>query len=535
MTRLSRAITLVVLCPLAASLGGVACGDPPPADAAGKKSAAKAADKADKPTDKADSDAGDDDEEPKHSVTTGVVTIAGAEVPYVATTGKLRQKDDGGDAKAEVFFVAYTRGHVGDNGQAQADPARPITFCFNGGPGASSVWLHLGMLGPKRVRLPDDASFPVPPYDVVDNPFSLLDVTDLVFVDPVGTGYSRPAEGEKTDQFYGLEEDLRSVALFVHDYTTRFGRWPSPKFVLGESYGGLRAGGLAELLHQRYKLYLNGVVLVSAVLDFGTLAFADNNDLPHVVFLPGYAAAAWRHKKLADDLLALPLAEAVAGAEEFAYGPYARALLRGVSLTDEERARVVEQTARWTGLDPDYIDAADLRVPMWRFGKELLRDRRQVVGRFDSRYVGSAVDGVGEAADYDPSDAAFEGVFTSAMNSYLSRDLDYRDDRVYETLTSVQPWNYKPFINRHVTTASRLRDAMLANPALRVFAACGYYDLATPPLGMKHSRDHAFAGADLPSRFTTEFYEAGHMMYVHEPSLVKLRQDLLRWYAEGRP
>lgn len=473
------------------------------------------------------------DKEPKLSVTTGSVTIAGEEVDYVATAGKLPQKHDGGDSKADIFFVAYTRGGLNDDGEAEADKSRPVTFCFNGGPGSSSVWLHLGMLGPKRVRLPDDASFPEPPYKLVENPFSLLDMTDLVFIDPVGTGYSRPAEGEKREQFHGLEEDLESVGLFVHDYTTKFKRWESPKFVLGESYGGLRAGGLSDLLQQRYRMYLNGVVLISAVLDFRTLGFAENNDLPYILFLPGYTATAWRHKALADDLLGKPLEDVVAEAEAFAYGDYADALLQGAAMPEGKRGEVLAEAARLTGLSERYLESSDLRVSMWRFSKELLRDRNQLIGRYDSRYVGPGVDGVGESMDYDPSDAAFEGIFCAGMNTYLAEDLKYQDDRVYETLTSVHPWNYKPFVNRYVTTAIRLREAMVINPKLEVFAACGFYDLATPAFAMKHTRDHALDTEALRKRFTMGFYEGGHMMYVHEPSLEKLRGDLLKWYERA--
>lgn len=482
-------------------------------------------------------DKGDKDEEkdkkdkaPKLRITTGSVTVAGEEVPYVATAGKMPQKHDGGDSKGDIFFVAYTRGGLAEDGAAKADKSRPITFCFNGGPGSASVWLHLGMLGPKRIRMPDDASFPEPPYKLEANPFSLLDKTDLVFIDPVGTGYSRPADGEGREQFHGLEEDLGSIALFIHDYTTKYKRWESPKFILGESYGGLRVGGLSDLLQDRYRMYLNGAVIISGVLDFTTLGFAENNDLPHVLFLPAYTATAWRHKALADDLLGKPLEEVVAEAEKFAYGDFADALLQGAAMPEAKRKEVLVETARLTGLSEKYLEASKLRVSMWRFGKELLRDRNQVIGRYDSRYVGPGVNGVGESMDYDPSDAAIEGIFCAGMNAYLAEDLDYQDDRVYETLTSVQPWSYKPFVNRYVTTALRLREAMVTNPKLKVFAACGYYDLATPPFAMKHTRDHTLDTEALRKRFTMAHYEAGHMMYVHEPSLKKLREDLVEWY-----
>lgn len=478
----------------------------------------------------------DDDKEPEASVTTGSVTIAGEEIGYVATAGKLLMKSDGGKEKAEVFYVAYTKGDKSEEGQAVVDPDRPVTFCFNGGPGSCSVWLHLGMLGPKRVELPEDASFTPPPYGVINNEHSLLDKTDLVFIDPVGTGYSRPAKDEKKSQFHGLNEDLASVGQFIHDYTTKNGRWNSPKFVLGESYGGVRAAGLSDLLQERYRMYLNGVVLISAVLDFSTLDFEDNNDLPFVLFLPGYTATAWRHNALDEAMQAKTLEEVVAEAETFAYGDYADALLQGAAMPAEKRGAVTQEMARLTGLSTEYLEDANLRVHLWRFAKELLRDRGQIVGRFDSRYTGPGMDDAREGQDYDPSGAAVFGVFGGAMNAYLKDHLDYEDERVYEILTgSVHPWNYKPYVNRYVTTADRLSKAMTVNPHLHVFAACGYYDLATPAFAMKHTRDHALIREDQRERFTMEHYEGGHMMYVHEPSLAKLRKDLLEWYDEAVP
>lgn len=466
------------------------------------------------------------------SVTYGEVSIAGQTVAYTATAGKMPLKDDAGKAKAEVFFVSYTRGGEGTT----PDQRRPITFCFNGGPGSSSVWLHLGMLGPKRVRLPDDASPPRPPFGVEPNPHSLLDVTDLVFVDPVSTGYSRPAEGEKKEQFHGYKQDLKSVGQFIHDFTTQHQRWQSPKFVLGESYGGLRAAGLSGTLQDRYNMYLNGVVLVSAVIDFSTIAFAPNNDLPYALFLPSYTAAAYYHRALSDDLLAKPLEEVVAEAEQFAYGPYAQALLQGAAAPEEERREVARQMARLTGLDKEYVWEADLRVSMARFGKELLRGRGQVVGRFDGRYAAAEGNDIGERVGHDPSASATFGIFTGAMNAYLRQELKYEDDRVYEILTSaVRPWSYEPYENSYVTAGPALREAMVTNPYLKVFAACGYYDLATPQFGMQHSRDHLMVGKKLQKNFVTKFYSAGHMMYVYEPALKAMRKDLLEFYEDATP
>ncbi|MGL4512684.1 MAG: S10 family peptidase [Lacipirellulaceae bacterium] len=507
-------------------------------------------------------DEGADADEPDVSITHGAVTIDGVEVPYTATAGKFVQRDEAGKPKAEVFFVYYARRDPaktpapevdvvtaivravqGEDDKettpgvpAGVDTKRPITFCFNGGPGASSVWLHLGMLGPRRVKLPAEAVTPRPPYEVVDNPFSLLDVTDLVFVDPVGTGFSRPAEGEKNGQFTGYKKDLSSIGKFVHDFVTKHDRWESPKFLLGESYGGLRVAGLSGELQQRYGMYLNGVVMVSAVVDFTTLDFASNNDLPYVLFLPGYAATAWKHKALAQDLLAKPLEAVVAEATEFAYGPYADALLRGASLPADHRKQVAERYARLTGLPLDYAEGANLRVSQSRFAKQLLRERDQVVGRFDGRYVGLARDPIAEKQEYDPSFTAVLGAFTGAMNGYLADELDYRDELVYEVLTgAVHPWSYEPFVNRYVTAGDTLRQAMLDNPHLHTLAACGYYDLATPATAMEHTRDHTMLEPALRERFTTTYYEAGHMMYLHEPSLVKLRKDLLEFYRRATP
>lgn len=488
-----------------------------------------------KPAEKKSDKKSDKETSPKPSITTGSATIDDKSIDYVATAGKLQQKNDKLEVKAEVFYTAYTVGKLDDNGKPVVDPNRPITFCFNGGPGSASLWLHLGMLGPKRVKVPDDASFPRPPYSVVENPHSMLDVTDLVFIDPVSTGYSRPAKDEKKDQFHGLNEDVKSVGQFIHDYVTKNGRWTSPKFVLGESYGGVRGAALADQLQDRYRMYLNGVVFISAVFDFSTLRFESNNDLPYILFLPAYSATAWKHKKLDDDLLAKSVEDVVAEAEAFAYGPYADALLQGAAMPEEQRSAVRQQMSRLTGLSADYLEDANLRVAMWYFSKELLREQNRLVGRFDSRYTGPDESRAGETMGYDPSATAITGVFAGAMNAYLRDELKYEDERVYEVFGQVHPWSYKPYVNRYVTTADRLRKAMTANPSLEVFAACGYYDLATPAFAMEHTRDHALLRKDLRDRFTIDYYEAGHMMYIHEPSHVKLRKDLVKWYEKAAP
>ncbi|QDT00682.1 S10 family peptidase [Adhaeretor mobilis] len=484
------------------------------------KAEAQTADK--KEETRADEKSDDKKDEPK--VTQGTVTIDGSEVAYTATAGKLPMKSDDGETKADVFFVAYTV-------EAEGGKQRPITYCFNGGPGSSSVWLHLGMLGPQRVKLDSDAGRVRPPAELIANPYSLLDKTDLVFIDPVSTGYSRPAKGEKKNQFHGYDEDLKSVGQFIHDYTTKYGRWGSPKFLLGESYGGLRAAGLSGRLQDRYHMYLNGVVLISAVVDFQTLRANGNNDIGYALFLPAYAATAWYHEALDEPLQKLSIEKLVKNAEKFASGPYLRALLAGDSLQGKKREKIIARMSALTGLSEDFLDRAKLRVSMPQFGKELLRERRKVVGRFDGRYTGSDRDSVGEYTEHDPSGTALFGAFTSAMNQYLRDTLKVEEERVYEILTgNVHPWDYSEFTNRYVDASQTLRKAMADNPYLRVFAACGYYDLATPGFAMQYTRNHLGLSPELRDHIELQFYEGGHMMYVHEPSLEKLRDDLLKFY-----
>lgn len=465
-----------------------------------------------------------EDEKPKLSVTQHTLTLGGQKIAYTATAGMMLMKNDAGDEKANIFFVAYTK----DDTQAAG---RPVTYCFNGGPGSSSVWLHLGMLGPKRVKLNDDAQPIRPPALLINNPLSLLDKTDLVFIDPVSTGFSRPVKGENKKQFHGFDKDVRSIGQFIHDYTTQYGRWASPKFILGESYGGIRAAGLSGELQNRYHMNLNGVVLISAVIDFQTLRASGNNDIVYSLYLPSFTATAWYHKALAAHLQNLSIEEVVAKAEAFASGPYRQALQAGDAMNNATRQRVITEMAKLTGLSAEYVDQSNLRVSMSRFGKELLRSKRRVVGRFDSRYTGIDRDHASSNAGHDPSAAALFGPFTAAMNQYLRDDLKVEEERVYEILTrNVHPWDYSRFTNRYVDASETLRQAMTENPYLKVFAACGYYDLATPSFALEYTRDHLGLAPELRDNFTTKFYEGGHMMYVHEPSLKKLRDDLLKFY-----
>ena len=469
---------------------------------------------------------GEEDYATATRVTRGSVATVDGTVDYVATTGVLRQADDDGDAKADVFFVAYTKPDV-----AAAD--RPVTFCFNGGPGSSSVWLHLGMLGPRRIEFPDDASFLKPPYRLTDNPHSLLSVTDLVFIDPVSTGFSRPTEDEKKSQFHGFEEDVRSVSQFIHDWTTRYQRWPSPKYLLGESYGGIRAAGVARRLQSRYNMELNGAVVISGAINFQTLRFYNNNDVAFITYLPTFAATAWYHGRLSDRYQNEPVDRVVADAEAFAAGEYATALLKGSSLKPEARESIAQRYAELTGLDATFVKRAQLRISQPRFCKELLRSSDQTVGRFDSRYRGRDRDSVGERYETDPSGSAIFGPFTAVMNHYLRDELNYRRAKPYEILTgAVQPWNYDNFNGRYVDASEDLRRVMTTNPFFKLYVACGYYDLATPHFAMRYTLDHMGLPDDRYDSIKIGNYEGGHMMYIHGPSMQRLYAELKAWYRD---
>lgn len=459
-------------------------------------------------------------------VTHHSVTIGGVEVDYTATAGTLTLAEEDGEEKADVFFMAYTRDGVADTG------ARPLTFSFNGGPGSSSVWLHLGVFGPKRVPMPDDASTAPPPYRLMPNEHSLLDLTDLVFIDPVTTGYSRAADGEDDRQFHGVTEDIEAVAEFIRLYTTRFVRWNSPKFLAGESYGTTRAAGLAGHLQGEHGMFLNGLVLVSSILNFQTARFDPGNDLPYPLFLPTYTATAWYHGRLAPDLQA-DLRETLSEVETFARGEYTHALAKGSLLTDVERRRIADQLARYTGTSVDWVERTNLRIKIHEFCKELRRDERLTVGRLDSRYVGYDSDAAGDRIESDPSYAAIQGPYTATLNHYVRSELGYESDLPYEILTSrVWPWNFGSR-NGYVNVGETLRQAMSRNTHLKVFVANGYYDLATPYFATEYTFEHLGLEPALQDNVSMGYYESGHMMYIHGPSLVELRGDLVEFYAEA--
>jgi len=453
------------------------------------------------------------------AVTKHQVTVGGSAISYTVTTGMMPIKNQAGETEAQIFFMAYTA-----DGQGPA-AARPLMFSFNGGPGSSSVWLHLGALGPKRVRMLDDGMMPAPPYQLVENEHTWLDQTDLVFIDPVGTGYSRPARPDLGAKFFGLNGDLDSVGEFIRMYLTRYERWASPLFLVGESYGTTRASGLAGLLIER-GIAFNGIALVSTVMNFGTLLFAPGNDLPYILILPSYTATAWYHKKLPGELQRLPLRKALDEAEKFAAGDYTVALGKGDRLTAPERQAIVERLARLTGLDPRFIENNNLRVDLGRFNKELLRDQRRTTGRLDSRFKGIDASAASDRPDFDPSNSAIRPPYTAAFNHYVRAELGYKSDLQYHILGGgIGQWNWN-VTNGYADTSAALRSAFAKNPYLKVFVASGYYDMATPYFATEYTLDHMGLDPGLRANIKTAYYEAGHMMYIDTKSLAQLKRDV---------
>jgi len=450
------------------------------------------------------------------------VTIGGKPITYDVTTAKIVLKEDEGKPRASIFHITYTRTGLSDAERAK----RPVLFAFNGGPGSSSVWLHLGVLGPKRVDIPGDGTqAPPPPARVIDNPESILDVADLVFIDPVSTGYSRAEKDVKPNEFHGVEEDISSVGDFVRRWITEHDRWSSPKFLLGESYGGIRAAGLANHLQSRYGMSLNGVVMLSSVLDLRTLGGGPGDDIVYPVYLPVYASVAHFHGKLKGDRDAL-----FEEARKFGFGEYATALLRGTELSAEERTKLADKLASFSGVDASIWLANDLRLSPMQFEAELLRKERKVIGRFDARVAWGSTSEADQAPDYDPSYSLAQGAFSTAMLTYLGHDLGWKEDQPYEILTGkVNPWNWNSG-RGNTNLGNRIAGAMRDNPHLKVMVMCGHSDLACPPDGIAHTFRHMF---ELPEaqrgNVSFTYYDGGHMFYLNPPDRVKAREDLVKF------
>lgn len=469
-------------------------------------------------------------EAPSPKKTRAQVTLPDGKVlEYKAEAGVIQLESEKGEPQASVFYVAY-----------EVEPApgqeRPVMFCFNGGPGSSAVWLHLGILGPRRVNLPGEGiEAPQPPYEVVENMETVLGASDLVFVDPVSTGYSRAADEKEAKQYHGYAKDVESVSEFIRRWVTDRGRWGSPKYLIGESYGAIRVTGVAEHLQSRVGMYLNGVVLLSGLLDFATLHEARGNDLPYVVLLPSFATVAHYYGKLGEDLQKRSREEVAGLAREFALGAYASALLQGARLPPEARAEVARQVARFTGLPVEMVDRSDLRVGAELFRKQLLWKEREVIGRFDARVRVTDPDPAGSRA-YG-GDIALDrvlGAYSGALKEYLRNQLQYESKLSYEILTPrVQPWSYEPFENRYVNVTETLEEAMWQNEHLRVLILCGYEDLATPFAGMEHSVAQLnLPGAAKEKGIRFAYYEGGHMMYTLPASRKQVSRDLLEFLAK---
>ncbi len=451
-------------------------------------------------------------------VTEHKIIVRGKEISYTATTGQLPIMNDAGEKEAHIFFVAYTVHNSGPGSR------RPLLFLFNGGPGASSVWLQLGAAGPRRVQMLADGSMPPPPYRLVDNEFTWLDQADLVFIDPVGTGYSRAIKPDLTKKFTSVQGDIESVGRFIRLYLTRYERWSSPLFLVGESYGTFRAAGLSEYLVD-HGIALNGIIMVSSILDLQYTSFGYGNVLPYVLSLPSYAATAWYHKKLVPHTDLDKTLEAV---EAWAAGDYLKALAKGDRLSPGERQAVVEKLAEFTGLGKTFIDNRDLRIDPGSFARELLLKQRQLVGILDSRFTAPNLD-PGAPAGFDPTIAAVRPPFTSMFNDYVRAELGFKSDLEYFTLGGgTGPWDWEAK-NSYADNSDNLRNALDKNPYMKLFFASGYFDLATPYFATEYTLAHLGLTPALRKNITTQRYRAGHMMYLDSDAISQLRRDVAKF------
>lgn len=452
----------------------------------------------------------------------------GLDIRYTATAGYLILKDDHDKHRARMFFIAYEQTGGDKTG-------RPVTFAFNGGPGSSSVWLHFGAMGPKRVHLNPNGTGPPPPAVLLDNEFSWLSFTDIVFIDPVGTGYSRAIGEKKEKQFFGVRQDIEAVADFIRLYCTRYNRWLSPMCIVGESYGTMRAVGLAEYLHSRHGIALNGLLLVSPVLDFTTILFDGANDLAYSLLLPSFTATAWYHT--AEQERGPTLTEALDDAEEWVLDRYIERLARGNSLSGKERRQLAEEMAARTGLTPDYILKNNLRVSDSRYRKELLRSTERILGRMDSRITGPGSDAAADSSRDDPSLEMLIGLFSSAANSYIRNALEFQSDLPYRYLNyqAGKAWDWSsalPGGQGYVDVSRTLGDTLRTNGHLKVFIASGYYDFATPYFSAKYTVRHLALDEQLQNNIITRQYPAGHMMYIDSVCLKQLTEDVRQFYTD---
>ena len=463
--------------------------------------------------------------EEKISTTPHTIRLDGREIKYTATAGTLPIRLDNGQLAARMFFVAYTK-------DGEDVKTRPVSFLYNGGPGAATIWLHMGSFGPRHVQMADDGFQPAPPYRLVDNENSLIDVSDLVFVDAISTGYSRTVSGVSSQQFHGQQGDLRAFGEFINEYLSTFSRWPSPKYLIGESYGTIRSAGLSEEIQSRHGIELNGIVLVSSLLTYQTLSPAPDNDIAYAANIETFTADAWYHKKLPADLQGMSLKQAVDQSRAFAWGEYMAALTKGNTLTDAEKNGLAQKLARFTGLSPQFILNTNLRVTADRYRKELLRDKRLVIGRLDGRFTTIDRDAAGEREEFDISNSALQGPYTAMFQDYVKNELKWETDLHYPTSGNVRPWTYVQ--NSYMDMTEPLRSAMTHNPFLKVFVAIGYYDMATIMGGAEFNFTHLAYDKQVIDRVSYGYYEAGHMIYIRPSEHKKLKNDVAKFIAGTR-
>lgn len=456
----------------------------------------------------------------QHTVKIGKKTYA-----YTTTAGKLPIVNDKGETEANLSFTAYTLDNPAEGAR------RPLTFTYNGGPGSASVWLHMGGLAPRRVEMHDNGDMPRPPYRLIDNEYSWLPSTDMVFIDPVDTGYSRATTEEFAKTIKGVTGDLACVGEFIRLFLSRYQRWTSPLFLSGESYGTFRSAGLAGYLADKGIIF-NGIILISSILNMQTARFTVGNDLPYHLFLPTYAATAWYHGKVDKASIKMGVRAFLDEVEAWVESTYVQALSLGDRLDAKQREVVLDGLEKYTGLSRQYLDLANLRIEIMAFCKELLRTERQSVGRIDSRYKGRDKSDVSQTPDYDPSLNVIWPPFTSTINQYFREELGYEDDKEYHILRGLD-WDWGDAKTGYADTSAPLREAMAKNPYMRVYVASGYYDLATPYYATIYTLNHMGLDATAHERLHLEEFPVGHMVYVEKNALAKLQSDVAAFITKA--